>query len=311
MIDSTAAQRSKVILQGLLGPLICEQIGQEALDSAVTQTAGLLPRDLQALAADACAAAAARGLDTLCMLPKLKSLQAPDPAKLLPHSSKADGGPGGPSDNAISGQTGQLGRQGVAADGQGMLVGPVQVCEADVQASLDRVRHRTATIIGAPKVGAPAAHRHARMALLLSCVDCGQAMLEELSFLPDAQGASLNRGSCTVLHLGYCIPLWPLTWHLLTAYLQKLCNGYIHGCQHAKAHCTYTLSACLQVPDVKWDDVGGLENVKQAILDTVELPLKHPSLFAAGLRQRSGVLLYGPPGKLLLTQTIAEGFTAS
>lgn len=43
--------------------------------------------------------------------------------------------------------------------------------------------------------------------------------------------------------------------------------------------------------------MGGLENVKRAILDTVELPLKHPSLFAAGLRQRSGVLLYGPPGK--------------
>lgn len=52
---------------------------------------------------------------------------------------------------------------------------------------------------------------------------------------------------------------------------------------------------------MRWDDVGGLENVKQAILDTVELPLKHPSLFAAGLRQRSGVLLYGPPGKHLLT----------
>ncbi len=52
------------------------------------------------------------------------------------------------------------------------------------------------------------------------------------------------------------------------------------------------------MPDVRWDDVGGLENVKRAILDTVELPLKHPSLFAAGLRQRSGVLLYGPPGKL-------------
>lgn len=52
----------------------------------------------------------------------------------------------------------------------------------------------------------------------------------------------------------------------------------------------------MQVPDVRWDDVGGLENVKRAILDTVELPLKHPSLFAAGLRQRSGVLLYGPPG---------------
>ena len=42
--------------------------------------------------------------------------------------------------------------------------------------------------------------------------------------------------------------------------------------------------------------MGGLEDVKRAILDTVEMPLRHPGLFAAGLRQRSGVLLYGPPG---------------
>jgi peroxin-6 len=51
-----------------------------------------------------------------------------------------------------------------------------------------------------------------------------------------------------------------------------------------------------QVPNVRWDDVGGLEDVKAAILDTVQLPLKHKALFAAGLKQRSGVLLYGPPG---------------
>jgi peroxin-6 len=47
---------------------------------------------------------------------------------------------------------------------------------------------------------------------------------------------------------------------------------------------------------VKWEDVGGLEDVKKAILDTVQLPLVHRELFASGLRQRSGVLLYGPPG---------------
>ncbi len=47
----------------------------------------------------------------------------------------------------------------------------------------------------------------------------------------------------------------------------------------------------------RWEDVGGLTDVKAAILDTVELPLKHPQLFASGLRQRSGVLLYGPPGE--------------
>lgn len=38
---------------------------------------------------------------------------------------------------------------------------------------------------------------------------------------------------------------------------------------------TWTGCLCVQVPDVTWGDVGGLEDVKQAVLDTIELPLKH------------------------------------
>ena len=57
------------------------------------------------------------------------------------------------------------------------------------------------------------------------------------------------------------------------------------------------------MPDVRWDDVGGLEDVKRAILETVELPLMHPKLFASGLRRRSGVLLYGPPGTAPVLRT--------
>jgi len=62
-----------------------------------------------------------------------------------------------------------------------------------------------------------------------------------------------------------------------------------------------------KIPNVEWEDVGGLEEVKLGILDTVELPLKHPELFAGGLRRRSGVLLYGPPGtgKTLLAKAVA------
>ncbi|KAG0585679.1 hypothetical protein KC19_2G029300 [Ceratodon purpureus] len=62
-----------------------------------------------------------------------------------------------------------------------------------------------------------------------------------------------------------------------------------------------------KVPNVKWEDVGGLEDVKKAILDTVQLPLMHRELFASGLRKRSGVLLYGPPGtgKTLLAKAVA------
>ena len=48
---------------------------------------------------------------------------------------------------------------------------------------------------------------------------------------------------------------------------------------------------------MQWEDVGGLEDVKASILETIDLPLRHPQLFSQGLRRRSGVLLYGPPGK--------------
>ena len=60
------------------------------------------------------------------------------------------------------------------------------------------------------------------------------------------------------------------------------------------------------VPDVRWDDVGGQEEAKQAILETIELPLQQPHLFASGVRQRSGVLLHGPPGtgKTLLAKAV-------
>ncbi|XP_078175652.1 peroxin 6 isoform X2 [Carex rostrata] len=62
-----------------------------------------------------------------------------------------------------------------------------------------------------------------------------------------------------------------------------------------------------KVPNVKWEDVGGLEDVKKSILDTVQLPLMHKHLFSSGLRKRSGVLLYGPPGtgKTLLAKAVA------
>ncbi len=62
-----------------------------------------------------------------------------------------------------------------------------------------------------------------------------------------------------------------------------------------------------KIPNVSWDDVGGLASVKQDILDTVQLPLERPELFATGLKKRSGILLYGPPGtgKTLLAKAVA------
>ena len=60
------------------------------------------------------------------------------------------------------------------------------------------------------------------------------------------------------------------------------------------------------VPTTKWDDVGGLDDVKAAIRDVVELPLRRGDLVGVG-GSRSGALLYGPPGtgKTLLAKAVA------
>lgn len=66
-----------------------------------------------------------------------------------------------------------------------------------------------------------------------------------------------------------------------------------------------------RIPNVKWEDVGGLDMVKGEILDTIDMPLKHPELFSSGLKKRSGILFYGPPGtgKTLLAKAIATNFS--
>ncbi|PUU82934.1 hypothetical protein B9Z19DRAFT_1098947 [Tuber borchii] len=66
-----------------------------------------------------------------------------------------------------------------------------------------------------------------------------------------------------------------------------------------------------KIPNVGWDDVGGLANVKSAVMETIQLPLERPELFAKGMKKRSGILFYGPPGtgKTLLAKAIATEFS--
>ena len=65
----------------------------------------------------------------------------------------------------------------------------------------------------------------------------------------------------------------------------------------------------IQVPDVTWSDIGGLEEAKRSLKEGIELPLKHPDAFKRlGIRPANGFLLYGPPGtgKTLLAKAVAR-----
>ena len=65
----------------------------------------------------------------------------------------------------------------------------------------------------------------------------------------------------------------------------------------------------VQIPDVKWDDIGGLEDAKQELKEAVEWPLKYPDKFKKfHVDPPKGVLLYGPPGtgKTLLAKAVAS-----
>ncbi len=64
----------------------------------------------------------------------------------------------------------------------------------------------------------------------------------------------------------------------------------------------------VEVPSVHWDEVGGLEDVKQELIEAVEWPLKNPEVFTRmGVTPPKGILLFGPPGcgKTLLARAVA------
>ncbi|ADI31223.1 CDC48 family AAA ATPase [Staphylothermus hellenicus] len=64
----------------------------------------------------------------------------------------------------------------------------------------------------------------------------------------------------------------------------------------------------VEVPEVSWDDIGGLNDVKQELRRAVEWPMKYPEVFKRlGIKPPRGILLYGPPGtgKTLLAKAVA------
>jgi transitional endoplasmic reticulum ATPase len=64
----------------------------------------------------------------------------------------------------------------------------------------------------------------------------------------------------------------------------------------------------LEIPELRWNDIGGLETTKEQLREAVEWPLKHPDLFERlGVRAARGILLFGPPGtgKTMLARATA------
>ncbi|XP_071596044.1 peroxisome biogenesis factor 6 isoform X2 [Heliangelus exortis] len=92
----------------------------------------------------------------------------------------------------------------------------------------------------------------------------------------------------------FCTAGFPVLEEDFSAALEQLHNT------HSKA------VGAPKIPSVSWQDIGGLQEVKKEILDTIQLPLEHPELLSLGLC-RAGLLLYGPPGtgKTLLAKAVA------
>ena len=65
----------------------------------------------------------------------------------------------------------------------------------------------------------------------------------------------------------------------------------------------------VEIPKVSWNDIGGLEDIKQHLMESVEWPLSNPEMFKRmGITPPRGILLYGPPGtgKTLLAKAVAN-----
>merc|ERR1712228_429611 len=70
----------------------------------------------------------------------------------------------------------------------------------------------------------------------------------------------------------------------------------------------------VEVPNIKWDDIGGLEETKRNLQEMILYPIDHPEKFEKfGMQPSRGVLFYGPPGcgKTLLAKAVASECSAN
>jgi len=70
----------------------------------------------------------------------------------------------------------------------------------------------------------------------------------------------------------------------------------------------------VEIPNIGWDDIGGLEKAKQEMREAIEWPMKYPEVFKeVGIKPPKGILLYGPPGtgKTLMAKAVANESNAN
>ncbi|KAK2193721.1 hypothetical protein NP493_7g01027 [Ridgeia piscesae] len=90
--------------------------------------------------------------------------------------------------------------------------------------------------------------------------------------------------------------------------LLKPLGGYVgYNSEWRELAQVITRDIYLHDPDVRWDDIIGLENAKRLVKEAVVYPIKYPQLFTGILSPWKGLLLYGPPGtgKTLLAKAVA------
>merc|ERR1719472_361203 len=77
----------------------------------------------------------------------------------------------------------------------------------------------------------------------------------------------------------------------------------------AKANPSSLRETVVEIPNITWEDIGGLEQVKRELMETVQYPVEHPEKFEKfGMSPSKGVLFYGPPGcgKTLMAKAVAN-----
>jgi len=83
-------------------------------------------------------------------------------------------------------------------------------------------------------------------------------------------------------------------------------NDFLEAMKHVQP--TLIREVFVEVPEVRWSDIGGLEDVKQQLREAIEWPMKYPEVFEKmGIEAPKGILLFGPPGcgKTLLAKAVA------